>query len=179
MLQPFSNFCRVLNKGTVQGSPQVLQIQRVQIFREKLFLMNTSHIMYNSILIQIRLQIWKDIKASMWTLDKKSFGSIYLSQAAPHPSNLGCAAKVTNIYCKKGSIFSYFRNCLYQKATFLTEFVWGLVNCGWDLFQIYLLQCGWDLVEWLERLAVYAKVAAVLGLIPASSDTVESEERQM
>ncbi len=37
----------------------------------------------------------------------------------------------------------------------------------------------WDLVEWLERLAVNAKVATVIGSIPASSDTVESEGRQM
>jgi hypothetical protein len=35
------------------------------------------------------------------------------------------------------------------------------------------------LAGWLERLAVNAKVATVLGSIPASSDTVESEGRQM
>ncbi len=34
-------------------------------------------------------------------------------------------------------------------------------------------------VAGLERLAVIAKVATVLRLIPASSDTVESEERHM
>ncbi len=33
--------------------------------------------------------------------------------------------------------------------------------------------------EWLERLTVNAVVATVLGSIPASSDTVESEGRQM
>ncbi len=33
--------------------------------------------------------------------------------------------------------------------------------------------------EWLEHLAAHAIVATVLGLIPASSDTVESEGRQM
>ncbi len=33
--------------------------------------------------------------------------------------------------------------------------------------------------EWLERLAVNAKVAIVLGSIPASSDTVESDGRQI
>ncbi len=38
---------------------------------------------------------------------------------------------------------------------------------------------GWDLAKCLERLAVNAKVATVLGSIPASSDTVESEWRQM
>jgi hypothetical protein len=38
---------------------------------------------------------------------------------------------------------------------------------------------GLDLAEWLERLAVNGDVATVLGSIPASSDTVESEGRQM
>jgi hypothetical protein len=38
---------------------------------------------------------------------------------------------------------------------------------------------GWDLAKWLERLAVNGKVATVLGSIPASSDSVESEGRQM
>jgi hypothetical protein len=32
---------------------------------------------------------------------------------------------------------------------------------------------------WLERLTAHAEVATVLGSIPASSDTVESEGRQM
>jgi hypothetical protein len=32
--------------------------------------------------------------------------------------------------------------------------------------------------EWLERLTGYVKVTTVLGSIPASSDTVESEGRQ-
>ncbi len=39
--------------------------------------------------------------------------------------------------------------------------------------------CGWDPVKWLERLIANAKVATVLGSIPVSSYTVESEERQM
>ncbi len=34
------------------------------------------------------------------------------------------------------------------------------------------------LAEWIERLAVNAKVATVLGSIPTSSDTAESEGRQ-
>jgi hypothetical protein len=38
---------------------------------------------------------------------------------------------------------------------------------------------GWYLAEWLERLTANALVATVLGSIPASSDTVESEGRQM
>ncbi len=40
-------------------------------------------------------------------------------------------------------------------------------------------RCGWDLAECLERLTAIAKVPSVLGSIPASSDTVESEGRQM
>ncbi len=35
------------------------------------------------------------------------------------------------------------------------------------------------LAEWLQSLAVNAKAATVLGSIPASTDTVESEGRQM
>ncbi len=38
---------------------------------------------------------------------------------------------------------------------------------------------GWDLAVWLERQTANAEVATVLGSIPASSDTVESEGRQM
>ncbi len=37
----------------------------------------------------------------------------------------------------------------------------------------------WDLALWLERLTTNAEVATVVGSIPASSDTVESEGRQM
>jgi hypothetical protein len=40
-------------------------------------------------------------------------------------------------------------------------------------------KCGWDLAKWLERLTANAVVATVLGSIPASSDTVESEAQQM
>ncbi len=42
-----------------------------------------------------------------------------------------------------------------------------------------ITKCGWDLAKGLKRLAVNAKVATVLGSIPASFDTVESEGRQM
>ncbi len=35
------------------------------------------------------------------------------------------------------------------------------------------------LAKWLERLAVNAKISTVLGSIPASSDTVEPDGRQM
>ncbi len=37
----------------------------------------------------------------------------------------------------------------------------------------------WDLAKWLERLTANAQVATVLGSIPASVGTVESEGRQM
>jgi hypothetical protein len=42
-----------------------------------------------------------------------------------------------------------------------------------------LAECGWDLAEWLEHLTASAIVATVLNSIPASSDTVESEGRQI
>ncbi len=46
--------------------------------------------------------------------------------------------------------------------------------CGWDL-----AECGWDLAEWLERLTANAVVETGLGSIPASSDTLNFEGRQM
>ncbi len=55
-----------------------------------------------------------------------------------------------------------------------SECGWDLAESGWDL-----ADCGWDLAEWLKRLTANAKVAFVLGSIPASSDTVESEGWQM
>ncbi len=48
-----------------------------------------------------------------------------------------------------------------------------------DPFIIKRKKCERDLAEWLERLAANAIVATVLGSIPASSDTVDSEGRQM
>jgi hypothetical protein len=47
------------------------------------------------------------------------------------------------------------------------------------LFKRSIQVCGRDPAKWLERLAVNAKVATVLGSIAASSDTVESEGREM
>ncbi len=38
-----------------------------------------------------------------------------------------------------------------------------------------IAECGLDLAEWLKRLAVPPKVAAVLDSVPASSDTLASE----
>jgi hypothetical protein len=45
-------------------------------------------------------------------------------------------------------------------------------------YMIRYIYHTWDLAEWLERLAVN-DVATFLGSIPASSDAMESEERQM
>jgi hypothetical protein len=44
------------------------------------------------------------------------------------------------------------------------------------LIQVVFVQVD-EVSKWLERLAVNAKVATVLGSIPASSDTLESEGR--
>jgi hypothetical protein len=43
----------------------------------------------------------------------------------------------------------------------------------------FLRPHGWDLAEWLECLTANVKIATVLGSVSASSDTVESEGRQM
>ncbi len=51
----------------------------------------------------------------------------------------------------------------------------ALVRVAWRTEKIIVD----ELAEWLDRLAASAKVATVLGLIPASSDTVESEGRHM
>ncbi len=53
-----------------------------------------------------------------------------------------------------------------------------------DFFGIFIFKygtrySGLDLAEWLEHLTANAVVATALGPIPASSDTVESEVRQM
>ncbi len=48
-----------------------------------------------------------------------------------------------------------------------------------DLDSTFYFDSNQDLAEWLERLTANAEVATVLGSIPASFDTVESEGRQM
>ncbi len=71
----------------------------------------------------------------------------------------------------------YLANCecdLAKCGWDLAKRGWDLSNCGWDL-----AKCGWDIAKWLERLDVNAKVAPILGSIPAPSDTVESEGRKM
>ncbi len=64
--------------------------------------------------------------------------------------------------------------CLKKYGLDLAGDGWDLAESGWDL-----AEDGWDLAEWFERLIANAKVATVLGSIPASSDTVESEGRQI
>ncbi len=46
-------------------------------------------------------------------------------------------------------------------------------------FQDKILPSGWDLSKRLKRLTANAKVATVLGSIPASADTLESKGRQI
>ncbi len=41
--------------------------------------------------------------------------------------------------------------------------------------EVAKFKCGWDLAKWLERLTANAQVAMVLGSIPASVGTLESE----
>jgi hypothetical protein len=51
------------------------------------------------------------------------------------------------------------------------EYWWDPAEYEWDI-AVY----GWDLAEWLECLTA---IATAPGSIPASTDTVESEGRQM
>ncbi len=68
----------------------------------------------------------------------------------------------------------WMRSSRVRMRSTVAECGWDLAECGWDL-----AECEWDLAEWLERLTANDVVAAVLGSILASSDTVESEGRQM
>ncbi len=64
---------------------------------------------------------------------------------------------------------------------FATAPFWISLNMRkiWFPFLSVYSKNGWDLAEWLERLTANAPVATVLGSIPASVGTVESEGRQM
>jgi hypothetical protein len=57
---------------------------------------------------------------------------------------------------------------LRQKSRFLHVLSVFVCFCG---LIIFLIHGGWDLTDWLERLAVNAKVATVLGPILSSFDT--------
>jgi len=54
-----------------------------------------------------------------------------------------------------------------------------LFSISFVLIRIYYSSSGWDLAEWSDRLTANAEVATVPGSIPASTDTMESEGRQM
>ncbi len=80
------------------------------------------------------------------------------------------------------NIWRKMKNCFFVETLVLLSMYtvcvrrfcrWTLKSCGWDL------ACGWDLSYWLEWLTANAEVATVLGSILASSDTAESEGRQM
>ncbi len=66
-------------------------------------------------------------------------------------------------------------------------FKWTYFNQSFNPAPIIILNplwwsecgCGWDLAEWLKRLTANGVVETVLGSIPASSDTVESERWRM
>ncbi len=75
----------------------------------------------------------------------------------------------TRVQVFKRFIVKYF--ILGLKKFFLLWFI--------PIFSLYVLKMRSSRTVRAQRLAVNAKVATVLGLIPASSDTVESERRQM
>ncbi len=59
-------------------------------------------------------------------------------------------------------------------------YIYATINVAHSTYCCYgIFDVWWDLAEWLERLTVNAPVATVLGSIPASVGTVESEGRQM
>ncbi len=70
---------------------------------------------------------------------------------------------------------------LYQLRLYIfTSMVFS--NIWWDLAELWMrsIRVGrWDLAEWLENLTANTVIATVLGSFLASSDTVESEGRQM
>ncbi len=80
-------------------------------------------------------------------------------------------------------IYTKIKSDLFKKLYKITQILlyqilwWG---CGWDLAELWMWS-SWlsDLAEWLERLAAITNVTTILGSIPASSDTVESEGQQL
>jgi hypothetical protein len=67
---------------------------------------------------------------------------------------------------RKKRIFVFFNESKKRKGS--------IVN-----YRRFAIPTEWNLAEWLKRLAVNGKDALVLGNIPASFDTVESEWQQM
>ncbi len=97
----------------------------------------------------------------------------------------GCSAQKCKWMCKKLHSGREYRDtvpktefyCSYELCTCPT--VHDIITHSVNSFQKQTLR-RWDLAEWLERLAVNDKVATVLlPAFPASSDTVESDGRQM
>ncbi len=84
--------------------------------------------------------------------------------------------RVISCLCWSVSSFTISSNGLYVLYVYPTGpfHLSILVSCP-----LWPAPHQWDLAEWLERLTANAKVATVLSSIPASSDTVESEGRQM
>ncbi len=76
----------------------------------------------------------------------------------------------------KKSCTAVSNKTVVHNFTIYNENLWSDTELITDLNEI-LRSCGRDLAEWLKRLT--ANVATVLDSIPASSDTVESEGRQM
>ncbi len=77
------------------------------------------------------------------------------------------------------NFFRFFQwHCLQLDAHLLfLSIEWGGGN---KCLQVHILKFSeWDLAEWLERLKTYAELSTVLGSISASTDTVESEGREM
>ncbi len=80
----------------------------------------------------------------------------------------------------RNGIAIFFRSAK-QAEFWLNESKFPSVPCctGKNFSQKMATLNGWDLAKWLELLTANARVAAVLGSIPASSDTVKSEGWQM
>ncbi len=73
--------------------------------------------------------------------------------------------------------------CLMLENTFLADSLWGRFmrgkSRGFVLWCKYVQNPEWDLASGQSVQTANAKVATVLGSIPASSDTGDSEGRQM
>jgi len=87
------------------------------------------------------------------------------------------------LFCNTSTLIIWHRNScwwdgfynLVQTLSILFYFYtvrYPIVLSSGRYFWMRFSRSGWDLAEWVERLAVNDKVATVLGLIPASSDSV-------
>jgi hypothetical protein len=132
---------------------------------------------------------------------QKSWGPFKISRETAHsviwPGKLGIYSwllkKFTNIslgshnFKSIDDIFTLNFYCMWLQLSWHGH--WGLIVDRSFIFADFFIRTfsslyyifikTFYLAKWLERLAVNAKVATVLCLIPASSNTVESEGRQM